>query len=180
MPERHNAFEIVHRKTPLPNHADLEGKNSRVGHNQIMLHDLRPLKALRLSGGSRWTSVALVLADERVGVFLLVQVAQCVVDTAVARLVGPDVEDEVLHASMALGHLPVLDSQVGNPEFGVGPLWQVTLLDLLDAHRVRVHGFFLKVPNKPMCNLGRDEIGYEERVEVNPLSGDEHQLHEET
>lgn len=47
-------------------------------------------------------------ADKGVRVFLLVEVAQGVVDAAMAGLIGADVQDEVLHGAVAFGHVPVL------------------------------------------------------------------------
>lgn len=50
----------------------------------------------------------LELADKRVGVFLLVQVSKRVVDASVARLVGANVQQKILHGLMTLWHSPVL------------------------------------------------------------------------
>lgn len=121
-------------------------------------NDLRSLITLRFGGWSGRVSFALVLANEWVGVFPLIQVAQGMIHPTVARLVSSDVEDEVFHGPLALGHLPVLDSKVGNHEIRIRPLRQVAFVDLLDAHCVRVDSFFFEVADKPMRDLGGDEV----------------------
>src|SRR5205809_772796 len=55
------------------------------------------------------------------------------VDASVVGLVGPDVQDEVPHGPMPLGHLPVIYRNVGHLEVGVGPPREVALVHLADA-----------------------------------------------
>lgn len=102
-----------------------------------------------------------IQADKRVGVLLLVQVAQSVVDTAMAGLVGPDIQDQILHRAMTLGHIPVRHGNVGHLEFGVGPLGEVSFVELVDTARIRVHGFLLEVAYEAVANSGADEVGEE-------------------
>lgn len=65
------------------------------------------------------TSARLIVANERIGVLLLVEVAQRVVDATVDGLVCTDVQYEVSHRPLPLGHVPVGDGQLGDLEFGV-------------------------------------------------------------
>lgn len=138
------------------------------------LDDIHSLVALRLSGRSRRASATLILRNEWIGVFLLIQVAEGVVYAAMARLISTDVQDKILHTSFTLRHLPILDSEIGNHKIRIGPFRQVAFLDLLDTHRVRVNSLFFEVANKPVRDLGGNEIRYEEGVEVYPLSPNEH------
>lgn len=86
------------------------------------------------------------------------------VDAAVARLVGPDVQDEVLHGAAALGHVPVRHGNVGDLELGVAPLGEVAFVELADAARVRVHGLLLEVAHEAVADPGADEVGEEHGV----------------
>lgn len=60
--------------------------------------------------GMRFGGV-LVDRDEGIGVFGL-EIGQSVMDLSVLGLVCPDVQQQISHALMALGHVPVLDGNV--------------------------------------------------------------------
>lgn len=129
------------------------------------LQHLLPLPALWVRHGQQpLLLTVLVHADERVRVIFLVEVAEGMVDAAVARLVGPDVQDEVLHGAAALGHVPVRHGNVGDLELGVAPLGEVAFVELADTARVCVHGLLLEVAHEAMADPGADEVGEEHGV----------------
>lgn len=127
------------------------------------LEDLLALPALGIRHGHQPLPI-LVHADERVRVLGLVQVAQSVVDAAMACLVGPDVQDQVFHRAVALGHVPVRHGNVGHLELGVAPLGEVSLVELVDTARVRVYGFFFEIAYESMADSRTDEVGEEDGV----------------
>lgn len=61
-------------------------------------------------------------ADKGVWVLFLVEVAQGVVDSSVAGLVGSNVQNQVFHGSVALRHVPVLDGHLLVDLFSLTPV----------------------------------------------------------
>ena len=118
----------------------------------------------------------LVLRHVRVGVALLVEVAQRVVDLAVLGLVGAHVQQQVAHRALALGHLPVLDGDLGRGH--VLPLGQLARLQVVDGPRVRDDRLLLQVPHEAVAGARRDEVRQEEAVEEDALRAQDHQPHE--
>ncbi|KXH63971.1 hypothetical protein CNYM01_13806 [Colletotrichum nymphaeae SA-01] len=145
----------------------------------------------------------LVLANERVRVLLLVEVAEgmvyasvnglcrIIVSTALLlskgnfhcgkgriRTISPDVQNQILHRPLALGNLPILHRDIGDHEIRIGPLRQQALVDLVETARVRVHGLLLEVPDEAVGDLGGDEVRQEHAVEEDALGAEDHDLHE--
>ena len=67
-------------------------------------------------------------ADKGIRVFFLIQVAQCMVYTAVASFVCANVQNQVPHGAVTLGHIPVLElvsyCLVGRVNLKYLPEWQ--------------------------------------------------------
>lgn len=132
-------------------------------HPLISLEDILPLPTLGVRHGQQLLAVP-IHADERVGVLLLVQITEGVVDAPVARLVGPNVQNQVLHRAVALGHVPIRHGNVRDLELGVGPPGEEPLVELVDAARIRVYGLLLEVPYETVANARADEVGEEHGV----------------
>lgn len=82
----------------------------------------------------------------------------------------PDVEDEILHGPVTLGHVPVTDSKIGDTELGVRPLLKAAMVKLKQAAGVSVNSLFLKVADEAVANLGREEVRDEHGVVEDALS----------
>lgn len=65
----------------------------------------------------------LVRGQVRIGILALVQVAEGVIHLAVFGFVGPDVQQEITHLALTLGHLPVF--HCNRRCFEVAPLGQL-------------------------------------------------------
>lgn len=150
-----------------------------LNHN-FSTNDLAPLKPSRLERrvGSLMVSIALVVADERIGILLVVEVAQGVVHTAVNCLIGTNVKDQIPHGPFSLGHLPVRDSKIGNLEVRIRPLGKIALFNLPDTSSIGVDRFLLEVANETVCNSWRDQVAQEHGVEEDTLRPENHRLHE--
>lgn len=109
----------------------------------------------------------LVFRDVRVGVVVLIEVAQGVVDLSVLRLIGPNVEEQVSHRALAFGHVPVLDGDVWGLHFL--PHRETASVDVFDFAGVGDHGFFFEVANKAVAGSWRHDVGQEEGVEKDTL-----------
>lgn len=148
--------------------------------DHLHLEDLVPLPANRLHHICSLTGLRvasfLVLRHVRVGVFLLVQISQCMVHLAMLCLISTNVQKEILHRAVALVHVPVLNSDLGCRHGR--PLGQPTSLDILDSSGVCNHSLFFEVTNKAVTGAWRDEVGEKEAVEEDTLGAEDHQAHE--
>ena len=99
-------------------------------------------------------ALVLVRAGVRVGVVLLVQIAEGVVDLAVLALIGADVQQQVAHRAVALGHGPVLDRDVGRVH--LLPQRQTAGVEVCDLARVGDDGFFFEVADEAVAGAGGD------------------------
>jgi hypothetical protein len=124
------------------------------------------------------SSADLVVADKRVGVLVLLEIAQRVVDAAMDRFVSADVVDQILHRPLPLGHMPVSHGHIGDLEVRVRPFWQRALFDLLDASGICVDSLLLEVADESVGDPGRDKVADEDGVEENALRAEDHCLHE--
>jgi hypothetical protein len=105
----------------------------------------------------------LVRAGVRVGVVVLVQVAEGVVDFAVLALVGADVQQQIAHRAVSLGHRPVLDRNVRRRH--LLPQWQAAGVKVCDLAGVGDDGFFFEVADEAVAGAWGDEVGDEHEVE---------------
>jgi hypothetical protein len=85
-----------------------------------------------------------------------------VVDLAVLALVGADVQQQVAHRALALGHRPVLDRDVGRVH--LLPQRQAAGVEIGDLARVGDDGFF-EVADEAVAGAWGDEVGGEHEVE---------------
>lgn len=108
------------------------------------------------------------------------QVAERVVDFSVFGLVGSDVIEETSHASVALGHAPILNREIRSFEIGIGPFGQVSIFEILDRERVGEDGFFFEIADEAVAGLGGEEVAEEEGIEEDALGAEDHGAHEET
>jgi len=93
-------------------------------------------------------------------------------------LVSSDVKDQILHSPLSLWHVPVRYSELRDLKLWVGPLWQVSVLNLANAARVGMDCLLLEVTDKTVGNLGRDQVAEEHGVEEDSLRANDHLLHE--
>lgn len=143
-------------------------------HNLITLPSSRLHNVRSLAGA--WPARVLVLGHVRVRVGLLVQVAQGVVDLTVLGLVRAHVQQQVAHRPLALGHLPVLDSDLRSGH--VLPLGQLAGLEVVDGTGVGDDGLLLEVGHEAVAGAGRDQVREEEAIEEDALRAQDHQAHE--
>lgn len=156
--------------------------------------DLFSLVPCRLQGRVGPLVISLVVANKWIRVVLF-EIAQRMIDATMDRFISldgvlvvclikaiekanPDVQDQVSHGSLALGHIPVGNSKLRNLEIGIGPLGQVSLLNFLETARVCVDGLLLEIADKAMRDLWRDQVADEHGVEEHTLSADDDSLHE--
>ncbi len=99
-----------------------------------------------------------------------------VIHLTMLGLVGPDVEQQIPHRPMTLGHVPILDGNLGRLKSF--PLGQLAGLDVGNGQRVRHDGLLLEITDESMAGAGRDEIGEEHAVEEDALGAEDHQTHE--
>ena len=100
------------------------------------------------------------------------------IDFPMLRLVRAHVQEQVAHGALALGHLPVVDGDVGHLEVWVGPLGQVAGVDLLDDAAVGVDGLLLEVADEAVAGARGEEVRQEHAVEEDALRADDGHLHE--
>lgn len=124
------------------------------------------LQILDVLARMRLTRV-LVLRNERIGIVLLIQVAQRVVDLAMLRFVRSDVQQQVSHGTTPLGHVPILNGNVWRHK--LLPLWQAAGIKICNLSSVRENGFLLKKADEAMTGPRGDEVGKEEGVEEDTL-----------
>lgn len=117
----------------------------------------------------------LVLAHKRIRIRLLVQIAQRVVDLAVLGLVRSDIQQQIAHAALALGHVPVADGNLGGLE--VLPLGQLAGVDVGDGERVGEDGLLLEVADEAVAGARGNEVGEEHAVEKDTLGAEDHKAH---
>lgn len=120
----------------------------------------------------------LVRAHEGIGILVLLQVRQGVVDLSVLSLVCSDVQQEVLHGPVALWDVPVVDCEVRDGELGVGPLRELPGLEVLDGEGVGEHGLLLEVADEAVAGARGHEVGEEHAVEEDALGAEDHEFHE--
>ena len=172
--------------------SDFSFSNDVVSLPPLRLDVLYALAGMRLGLvlvlGSEWIRIILSKTRQHqlhkdevwVGMitYHLLQICQRVVDLAMLRLVGPHVEHQMPHRALVLGHLPVVDRNVGNLKVGIGPLGQVAGLDLLDDAAVGVHGFLLDVADEAVARPRRQQVREEHAVEEDALRAQDGHLHE--
>lgn len=90
----------------------------------------------------------------------------------------PDVQNQVPHRPLSLGHAPVFDGNLRHLEAWARPLWQRSLVHLLEASRIRMNRFFLQVGHEPVADPRRHQIGDEHGVVEDALRGKDHQAHQ--
>lgn len=121
------------------------------------------------------------------------------VHTSVTGFVRPDVHDEILHSTLPLRHVPILnrmldrpvniaafasefaahlDSNIGNRKVGIRPSRKVTLFDFSNGTGVCMNSLLFEITNKSVDNARRQEICDEEAVEEDALCTNNHHLHE--
>ena len=100
------------------------------------------------------------------------------VDFPVLRLIRSNVEQEILHRPLPIGHIPVSDSNVWR--FERLPFWKSPRLDVSYCTGVGEDSFFFEVTDEAVAGTWGDEVGQEHPVEENALGADDHGAHEET
>jgi hypothetical protein len=113
----------------------------------IWLVVLNPLSGVR-------PALDLVRAGVRVGVVLLVQVAEGVIDFAMFALIGADIQQQVAHRALALGHRPVLDRDVRGVH--LLPQRQAAGVEVCDLARVGDDCFFFEVADEAVAGAWGD------------------------
>lgn len=120
----------------------------------------------------------LVSGSVRVGVILLVQIGQSVVDFTVLGLVSAHIEDQVPNGALALGHPPVLDGDLRCR--GVVPFGDSVLLDILNGARVSYNSLLLEVSDEAVADARRNHVRKEETVVEDTLGTHDHEAHEDS
>lgn len=109
----------------------------------------------------------LVLTHIRIRIIPLIQIAQRMIHLAMLALVCANVQKQVAHRSVAFGHVPVLDSDVGGGHFL--PHGQTAGIDVGDFAGVGDYCFFFEVADEAVAGCGGEEVGEEEAVEEDAL-----------
>ena len=97
------------------------------------------------------------------------------IDLAMLGLIRADIQQQISHTALPLGHVPVSDRDLGGLE-GL-PLGQFAGVDVVDGEGVGEHGLLFEVADEAVAGAGRDEVGEEEAVEEDALGAEDHEAH---
>ena len=86
------------------------------------------------------------------------------------------VEEEIAHCAVTLGHLPVVDRNVGRWQFF--PFGKTTRVEIFNLARVCDDSFFLEVANEAVNSTWAEEVGEEQCVAPYALGSKHHEAHE--
>ena len=104
----------------------------------------------------------------------MLQISEMMIQVSVTGLVCADVQDHISESGV-LFHMVILDGLIGSPH--LLPHLQIAIVDLLEHHRVGVHGLFFKIAHKPVAKRRRQHVGQEVGVEENTLAtSDQHSV----
>lgn len=98
------------------------------------------------------------------------------IDLAMLTLIRAYVQQQIPHSAMSLGHFPVLDRNRRRSR--LLPSGEEAGVEGGDLACVGDYGFFFEVADEAVAGCWRDEVGEEEGVEEEALSGEDGETHQ--